>query len=95
MAVIGKSLDLDLAPARRTARARLTEFFDRMACRLRALQNRREIGSLEEFSDYQLYDIGLTRADLHASMHEGRFTDPSGYLTEVARERRRPIRRSI
>lgn len=93
MSVIGKSLDLDLKPVRRSVGMRAMAVVDAVTAILQARRNRRAIGSLEAFSDYQLYDIGLTRDDLRASLDDGPFTDPSGYLTQVAREERRPTRR--
>jgi len=89
MTMIGKTLDLDLAPARRTGSMRLVEVISLPLVLLRALRNRREIATLHDFSDAQLADIGLTRDDLRASFNNvGRFADPSGYLTQAANFRR-------
>lgn len=93
MTAIEKCLDLDLAPTRRTPVMRLLDVLSLPLTLLRTLRNRREIGSLEHFSDHELADIGLTRGDLRAAFGEGRFTDPSPYLTQVARHRRPTIRR--
>ena len=92
MTTIDKALDLDLAPARRTIRMRLLDAAALPGRLLRVMRNRREIGVLRELPDSQLADIGLTRQDVDASLLEGRFSDPSGRLTVVARTRR-PVRR--
>lgn len=87
MTTISKGLDLDLAPARRTIAMRIldaAEFPNRL---LRVFRNRREISSLRELADFHLADIGLTREDVDASLIDSRFSDPSGYLTNVARGR--------
>ena len=92
MTTIDRTLDLDLAPARRTSRdasPRCGRFPGEAAARAsQSARDRRPQG----LSDSQLADIGLTREDVDVSLNEGRFSDPSGYLAAVARTRR-PIRR--
>ena len=85
MTTIGKAFDLDLAPARRTIAMRILDAAEFPKRLLRVFRNRREIGSLRELADFQLADIGLTREDVDASLTDSRFSDPSGYLTTVAR----------
>ena len=92
MSMFEKTLDLDLAPARKSVAARLMEAAAAPLDFLRVMRNRREVTALADFSDEQLADIGLTRADVRASL-SGRFTDPSGYLIAQAGYRRPVIRR--
>lgn len=43
--------------------------------------NRRQVARLEHMSDAELFDIGLTRLDLHSALGESRFfEDPSRRL---------------
>jgi len=93
MSMFEKTLDLDLAPARKSVTARLAEILVMPVAFLRAMRNRREITALGDFSNEQLADIGLTRADIRASLACGRFVDPSGYLNAQAGFRRPVIRR--
>ncbi len=94
MTTIDRTLDLDLAPARRTIAMRLLEAAGGLTGFFRVFRNRREIGSLRELSDAHLADIGLTRADVDASLFENRFGDPSDYLTSVAFGRPKGRRRA-
>jgi uncharacterized protein YjiS (DUF1127 family) len=70
--------------------ARLTLAFDKMASVWRAFRNRREINYLNDLSDSQLMDIGLTRHDVTSALNTSTFfEDPSSYLTNSARRRTR------
>ncbi|MBC7280202.1 DUF1127 domain-containing protein [Hoeflea sp.] len=60
----------------------------RVKALLRALFNRRVIGNLEQLSDHQLSDIGLTRDDLRFGRSVPFNADPT---TELARRARRNI----
>lgn len=81
-------LDLDLAPARRTPVMRLMDALSLPLTLLRIRRNRQEIAKLEEFNDYELADIGLTRGDVRAALSGGPLSDPSEHLTGAARYRR-------
>jgi uncharacterized protein YjiS (DUF1127 family) len=93
MSMFEKTLDLDLAPARKSVAGRLMEAVAAPFEFLRAMRNRREVTALADFTDEQLADIGLTRADVRASLSGSRFSDPSGYLIAQAGYRRPVIRR--
>lgn len=49
----------------------------------RGFRNRRAVRSLEELDDRRLADIGLLRADVHASLHRSYVVDPSRVLKAV------------
>jgi uncharacterized protein YjiS (DUF1127 family) len=53
----------------------------------RAFRNRREFYRLGEFSDAQLADIGLTRADLYVAVGSGFGVDPTVSLGAIVRRR--------
>ena len=53
----------------------------------RAFRNRREFYRLGEFSDAQLADIGLTRADLHVAVGGAFAVDPTASLGAIVRRR--------
>lgn len=55
----------------------------------RAWRNRREIHRLAEMSEYELSDIGLTRADLHMAFRAPVGTDPTSGLCAAAEARAR------
>ncbi|MGN6549190.1 MAG: DUF1127 domain-containing protein [Pararhizobium sp.] len=92
MSLFEDGIDLDIA--RPGSPRRLAGVTAAIRSILRAIRNRGEIQLLEEFTDAQLADIGLTRADVRASLAGGLFDDPSGYLTAQARYRRPVIRSS-
>lgn len=94
MSTFEKTLDLDIAPAHKTLVARLAEMVGVSAGLLRALRNRREITALDDFNDEQLADIGLTRADVRASLSGSPFVDPSAHLNAQAGFRRPVVRRA-
>jgi uncharacterized protein YjiS (DUF1127 family) len=54
---------------------------------LRAWRNRREIHRLGEMSEYELADIGLTRADLHVAFRTPLRRDPTAELGVIAEAR--------
>lgn len=93
MSMFEKTLDLDIAPARKSLAARFAQMAAVLLDLLRILRNRREIAALGDFSDEQLADIGLTRADVRTSLSGSRFVDPSGHLVAQAGYRRPVIRR--
>jgi len=51
-------------------------------------RNRRQVMQLEDFSDAQLADIGLTRSDVRFALRGGVFDDRSRDLARVAMLRR-------
>jgi uncharacterized protein YjiS (DUF1127 family) len=51
---------------------------------LRAWKNRREVYRLGEMSDWELADIGLTRAALPIAVRSPLGVDPTAYLGSVA-----------
>ena len=53
----------------------------------RALKNRREFYRLGEFTDVELADIGLTRADLHVALSPPFAGDPTASLETIVRRR--------
>ena len=53
-----------------------------------AYRNRRQVMRLEDFSDAQLADIGLTRSDVRYALRGGVFDDRSKDLARVATLRR-------
>jgi uncharacterized protein YjiS (DUF1127 family) len=54
---------------------------------LRAWRNRREIYRLGEMSEFELADIGLTRADLHVALRAPAGVDPTSELCFAAEAR--------
>ena len=64
----------------------LASVLRQMKALVRALFNRRVIGNLEQLSDHELSDIGLTREDLHFGRSVPFNADPT---TELARRARR------
>lgn len=93
MSMFEKTLDLDIAPARKSIAVRFADMIGLSVGFLRVMRNRREITALGDFSDEQLADIGLTRADIRASLSAGPFVDPSGHLIAQAGYRRPVVRR--
>ncbi|MCV0395316.1 MAG: DUF1127 domain-containing protein [Rhizobiaceae bacterium] len=53
----------------------------------RAVRNRRAVYRLGELSDWELADIGLTRADLHVVCRSPLGTDPTEQLGSIAAAR--------
>lgn len=80
--------ELDLLPARTTEGSFVKAALMRLLVVFRALRNRREVMNLEDFTDQQLADIGLTRGDVTHSLATPWYDDPSSYLTQSARRRR-------
>lgn len=72
------------APSAAGVATRVAEAFLNLA---RAIRNRRHISHLDELSDHQLADLGLTRSDLVIAMHAPLNTDPTARLSTLARER--------
>ncbi|WP_081964006.1 DUF1127 domain-containing protein [Hoeflea sp. BAL378] len=62
----------------------------KMKALLRALFNRRVVGNLEQLSDHELSDIGLTREDLRFGRSVPFNSDPTA---ELARRARRNVYR--
>lgn len=55
---------------------------------IRSRRNRVKVARLDTMSDHELFDIGLTRSDLHSALNESRFfEDPSAGLVRRARRR--------
>lgn len=77
--------DLDLAPAKTTLSAIAGKMAVRLFTLFRAFRNRRAVMNLEDFTDQQLADIGLTRGDLAASLSKPWYEDPSPHLSRAAR----------
>jgi uncharacterized protein YjiS (DUF1127 family) len=61
----------------------------------RAWKNRRAFYRLGEWSDAQLADIGLTRADLHVAMSAPFSIDPTEQLRTIAAGRLESINSSV
>lgn len=62
---------------------------------LRARRNRREIYRLADMSEYELSDIGLTRADLRMAFRAPAGVDPSAELRAIAAARSQEAARSV
>lgn len=58
-----------------------------IAAAWRGVSNRKQIAKLQDLTDAQLQDIGLTRGDVRQALRTPLFTDPSPVLTAWARER--------
>lgn len=58
-----------------------------IAAAWRGVSNRKQIAKLQDLTDSQLQDIGLTRGDVRQVLRMPLFTDPSPVLTAWARER--------
>lgn len=58
-----------------------------VAAILRAWKNRREVYRLGEMTDWELADIGLTRADLHVAIRAPMTADPTVILGSAAEAR--------
>ncbi|MCO6389729.1 DUF1127 domain-containing protein [Aliihoeflea aestuarii] len=54
---------------------------------LRAMLNRRHLGSLNELSDHQLADIGLMRSDLFEAKLASMSADPTATLSALSQRR--------
>lgn len=81
---------LDHCPEPMTAVARpafVARVMQAAAKLFRAWRNRREIYRLGEMSEYELSDIGLTRADLRMAFHAPVGTDPTSGLCAIAEAR--------
>jgi uncharacterized protein YjiS (DUF1127 family) len=59
----------------------------------RGWRNRREFRRLGEMSDYELADVGLTRADLHLAMASPFDFDPTARLGVLAEARVEAMRK--
>lgn len=89
-------IDIDIAAAPALAPSTFEARFQavakdvlaRLVKLLRALRNRREVMGLEDFTDQQLADIGLSRQDLDRSLASPWYDDPSIRLAEKARRSR-------
>lgn len=88
MKMIDTRPDLDLAPARESAGRVLKNAVLRLFTLLRALKNRRAVMRLEDFTDQQLTDIGLSRSDVEWSLRQPWYDDPSTHLARSAWRRR-------
>jgi uncharacterized protein YjiS (DUF1127 family) len=84
--------DLDIAPARITTSVVLKAMAYRLLAVFRALRNRKQVMYLEDFTEEQLADIGLTRGDLLNSLERPWYDDPSQHLSRSAWQRRTRIR---
>lgn len=80
-------IDLDLATPRPSA-SFATIAVARLVKLYRALKNRRAVMNLEDFTDQQLADIGLSRDDLGTCLSAPWYDDPSARLTQQVRRRR-------
>jgi uncharacterized protein YjiS (DUF1127 family) len=81
-------LDHILSPSRFATRPNLVVRALRAVFNIyRAFRNRREFYRLGEFSDAQLADIGLTRADLHVAVARPFAGDPTVSLNAMVRRR--------
>lgn len=88
MRMIDQTLELDCAKQPAPMSARFVGIWGPLAALFRAYRNRRAINGLHELDDYQLRDIGLTRADIAAALLTSSFfEDPSAQLTTSARRR--------
>jgi uncharacterized protein YjiS (DUF1127 family) len=85
-------IDLDIATASAYGatgfRSIATDVLKRLVMLFRSFRNRREVMNLEDFTDQQLADIGLTRQDLDLSLASPWYDDPSIRLAERARRGR-------
>lgn len=88
MKTIDTRPDLDLAPARETAGRVAKNLIVRLFTLLRSLKNRRTVMRLEDFTDQQLFDIGLARSDVDRSLAAPWYDDPSTHLARSAWRRR-------
>ena len=90
MRMIDQTLELDCAKQPVSVSARLAGILAPLAALFRGYRNRRAINGLTELDDYQLRDIGLTRADLNSALLNATFfEDPSSQLARTARQRSR------
>ncbi|NLS02488.1 DUF1127 domain-containing protein [Rhizobium sp. P32RR-XVIII] len=88
MRMIDQTVELDCAKQPVTFSQRFGGALVPLAALFRAFRNRRAINGLSHLDDYQLRDIGLTRADITAAMVTSTFfEDPSAHLTNSARRR--------
>lgn len=85
MKTIRTHADLDIAPARAIFAAIVKDALTRLVMLYRALRNRRAVMDLEDFTDEQLTDIGLTRRDVDLSLASPWRHDPSAQLARRAR----------
>ena len=83
-----QTLELDCGKLAPTFMQRLWAGLAPLATALRIVRNRSQVNGLHELDDYQLRDIGLTRADLtSAFLASTFFEDPSEHLTDAAKRR--------
>ncbi|NVK33921.1 MAG: DUF1127 domain-containing protein [Rhodobacteraceae bacterium] len=54
----------------------------------RVVVNRRQINKLEDLSDAQLKDIGLTRSEVRQARKGNLLSDPSSVLTQLVSQKR-------
>jgi uncharacterized protein YjiS (DUF1127 family) len=80
--------DIEFAPA--GTAARLVKSVVSVVSWLWTLRkNRKAVNELQQMDDWQLFDIGLKRSDLHIVATSRFFEDPSAHLSKVARSRQR------
>ena len=88
MRMIDQTLELDCGKQPVAMSARVGGIFAPLVALFRAYRNRRAINGLNDLDDFQLRDIGLTRADITAALLTSTFfEDPSAQLTTSARRR--------
>ncbi len=74
-----------------TATTPFFALFGQMAARAwRVFANRRHFAELQDWSDEQLNDIGLTRSDVRRALAQPFYTDPSSLVTGSAASRQAP-----
>jgi uncharacterized protein YjiS (DUF1127 family) len=83
-----QTLELDCGKLAPTFMQRLMAGLAPLATALRIVRNRSQVSGLHDLDDYQLQDIGLTRADVtSAFLASTFFEDPSEHLTQAAKRR--------
>jgi uncharacterized protein YjiS (DUF1127 family) len=83
-----QTLELDCGKLAPTFMQRLMAGLAPLATALRMVRNRSQVNGLHDLDDYQLQDIGLTRADVtSAFLASTFFEDPSEHLTQAAKRR--------
>ncbi|GAB2185730.1 DUF1127 domain-containing protein [Roseibium sp. LAB1] len=66
-----------------TASTPFFALFGQMVARVwRVLNNRRQFAELNDWSDEQLKDIGLTRSDVRRALAQPFYTDPTSLVNE-------------
>ncbi|WLR93355.1 DUF1127 domain-containing protein [Shinella zoogloeoides] len=89
MRMIDRRMEIDILATRRPAPSLFGRVRSAAGKLVRAWQNRRVINRLSELDDYQLYDMGLCRNDVHELRSASFFSDAGLHLTITARERAR------